>query len=66
MRRAELLAEERDGEVDVRQLHVGQRVVDELHALEQRRAAAEADVLLGAEREVVGLALADGRHRGGS
>ena len=64
-RRAQLLAEERDREVDVRQRHVRQRVVDQAHALEQRRGAAEADVLLGAEGQVVRLALADRRHRRG-
>ena len=62
-RRPQLLAEERHREVYVRERHVGQRVVDEAHLLEQRRARAEADVVLGAEGEVVGLAVADVRCR---
>ena len=61
----QLLAEERDREVDVRQLHVRQRVVDQMHALEQRRGAMETDVLLGAQGQVVRLALANRRHPGG-
>src|SRR4029077_357558 len=65
-RSTQRLAEDRDRGVDVLEPHVGQRVVNQLNALEQRRGTPESDVVFCAERDVIRLALSNRRHRASS
>ena len=55
----EALAEQLDAAVDRVGVHLGQRVVDQLHLLEEAGLLAEVDAVAGAEGEVVLLALRD-------
>ena len=55
----ERLAEQRRRQVDLVDVAIGQRLVDQLHVLEQRALVAELDLARGAQREVIGLALRD-------
>ena len=52
--------------VDLVEGQLGERVVDQVHVLEERRLPVEADVAGGAQLDVVGLPLGDpavdGRH----
>jgi len=61
-RRTQTLAQQDHGGVDVRDAAIGQSVVDEPNALEQRRHATKPDVLVGAYREMIGLSLTDLAH----
>src|SRR5262249_12136561 len=57
------LAEDHRRRVEGVGIDVGQGVVDEPNLLEERRLVSKCDLVRRAEREVVGLALSDRRHR---
>src|SRR6266508_4012706 len=58
-RRSQLLSKEREGHIDVVRRQLGQGLVNEPHALEERRRVQKPDVTRGGELEVVGLAFAN-------